>query len=162
MKRMEDLSVTHKEQLIQRTREYLDSQNWHYELMGEENGHFIIRMGLHNRLQRCTMLIVVNEKEIQTAAVSPISATEDVYADVVEYITRANHGLKIGKFEFDYEDGEVSYQSSLSCIQSVPDIKDVERVVDMPFLMLERYGNGLVKNLMGFGNPKEDIREVEG
>lgn len=162
MKRMEDLSVTHKEQLIQRTREYLDSQNWHYELMGEENGHFIIRMGLHNRLQRCTMLIVVSEKEIQTAAVSPISATEDVYADVVEYITRANHGLKIGKFEFDYEDGEVSYQSSLSCIQSVPDIKDVERVVDMPFLMLERYGNGLVKNLMGFGNPKEDIREVEG
>ena len=61
MKRMEDLSVTHKEQLIQRTREYLDSQNWHYELMGEENGHFIIRMGLHNRLQRCTMLIVVSD-----------------------------------------------------------------------------------------------------
>ena len=154
--------MTHKEQLIQRTREYLDSQNWHYELKGEENGHFIIRMGLHNRLQRCTMLIVVSEKEIQTAAVSPISATEDVYADVVEYITRANHGLKIGKFEFDYEDGEVSYQSSLSCIQSVPDIKDVERVVDMPVLLRERDGNGLVKNLMGFGNPKEDIREVEG
>jgi hypothetical protein len=94
-------------------------------------------------------------------AVCNIKASTDVFPQVVEYITRANYGLKIGKLEFDYSDGEVRYQTILSAKEGCPSLKDVERVIDMSFIMLDRYGNGLVKNLMGVGNPEADIREAE-
>ena len=154
-------TLSRRDQIFNRVIEYLDSQKWKYNIRGDRE--FIeFNMGLKGKINSCRMVVLVSEKEVQSIAFAPLKASQDAFANTIEFITRANYGLKVGKFEFDYEDGEVSYQSSLSCIQSVPDIKDVERVVDMPFLMLERYGNGLVKNLMGFGNPKEDIREVEG
>ena len=67
----------------------------------------------------------------------------------------------MGKFEFDYRDGEVRYQSCLSCREGIPSLKDVEFTVDVTMLMLQRYGDGLIKNLMGFGNPEQDIREID-
>lgn len=44
----------------------------------------------------------------------------------------------------------------------VPSLGDVERCVDMGSLMFKRYGDGLVKNIMGFGNPAADIEAIEG
>ena len=40
-------------------------------------------------------------------------------------------------------------------------MKDVEFAVDCGMLMLQRYGDGLFKNIMGFGNPAKDIAEIE-
>lgn len=153
--------MTHQEVLYNRTVEYLDSQNWHYSLE-EDDG--IIRFGLNinSKIKNCRITILVTEKEIQTFSTCPINASEDAYPAVVEFITRANYGLKVGKFEFDYRDGEVRYQSCLPCSESVPPLKDVERCVDIGSLMFQRYGNGLVKSLMGFGNPEADIKEIEG
>lgn len=153
--------MAHKDKLMQRVVEYLDSQNWHYDITGDNN--HIVKFGLNitGKLKNCRMFIIVSEKDIQSIAVAPINATEDVYDDVVEFLTRANYGLKLGNFEFDYSDGEVRYQSCMVCGGGVPTLDDVERVVDIPFLMLQRYGDGLVKNLMGFGDPESDIKEIE-
>ena len=80
---------------------------------------------------------------------------------MVEFITRANYGTKLGKFEFDYRDGEVRYQTCLPSREGTPSMKDIEFCVDCGMLMLQRYGDGLVKNIMGFGNPEKDIEEIE-
>ena len=37
----------------------------------------------------------------------------------------------------------------------------IEDTNDVCFLMFKMYGDGLVKNLMGFGNPEQDIAEAE-
>lgn len=37
----------------------------------------------------------------------------------------------------------------------------MELSVDLSFLMMKRYGNGLAKALMGFGEPEKDIAEAE-
>ena len=154
--------MAQKERLIQRTKEYLDSQGWRYNALGNDGDAFEMHMNIKCKLKSCRVIILVSESEIQSLAVSPISADENARANVVEFITRANYGLKIGKFEFDYRDGEVRYQSCLPCREGLPSLRDVERVVDMPIMMLQRYGDGLAKNLMGFGNPAADIREIEG
>ena len=103
----------------------------------------------------------MEERDIQCLTICPIKATEDVRLQVAEYLTRANYGMKIGKFELDMNDGEVRYQTILPCSEGVPSIKDVERIIDMGFLMFQRFGDGLIKNLMGFGNPAEDIKAVQ-
>lgn len=150
------------QQLLQRVVEYLDSQNWHYNFKGKDNNAVEFNMSIKNKLKSCRVIVLVTDSDIQAFGVCPINASPDVYSNVVEFITRANYGLKVGNFEFDYRDGEVRYQTCLSCKEGIPSLKDVERIVDMSFLMFQRYGDGLVKNLMGFGNPEEDIKQIEG
>lgn len=150
-----------KELLFQRVIEYLNSQNWKYTIKGNDNDIVEMNMGLKCRMNSCRMVATASDTEIQAFAFCPIKATPDCYANVVEFITRANYGLKMGKFEFDYRDGEVRYQSCLSCREGIPSLKDVEFTVDVTMLMLQRYGDGLIKNLMGFGNPEQDIREID-
>lgn len=153
--------MTHKEQLLSRAVEYLDSQNWHYDLDAEKG---VIKFGLNidSKLKNCRMFILVEEDNIQSFAVCPMNASKDVYGNVVEFITRANYGLKLGNFEFDYSDGEIRYQCCMACGGGVPSLVDVERCIDIGFIMLQRYGDGLVKNLMGYGNPEADIKAIEG
>ena len=153
--------MTHQEHLIRKTIEYLDSQNWHYKLNEKRSNVIEMSMGVKSKLKSIRMLIVVEEAGIQSFGICPMNASADVYAQVVEFITRANYNLKVGKFEFDYSDGEIRYQAYLPCKDTDPGLKDVERVVDIPILMMQMYGDGLVKSLMGFGDPENDIKAIE-
>jgi len=152
--------ATRRDMLFNKVIEYLDSQKWKYTIKG--NRDFIeFNMGLKGKISSCRIVVLASENEIQSIAFAPIKASQDNFANVIEFITRANYGLKVGKFEFDYRDGEVRYQSCLPCREGMPSMKDIEFVVDLPMLMLQRYGDGLVKNLMGFGSPEADIRAIE-
>lgn len=152
--------MANQSELCKRVVEYLDSQGWHYDY--ERDNVIGMKMSLESKLQSCAMLIFIGEEEIQAYAVSPLNAEKDTYADVVEFITRANYGLKVGGFEFDYRDGEVRYHTCLPCGASIPELSVIERVIDIPFLMLQRYGDGLAKNIMGYGDPESDISKIEG
>ncbi len=156
--------MSQKDTLSSVVLEYFESQHWHYEVKRNDNDVFIATFGMNlkSRLSSCRVLVSVSNDDIQSFATCPIKAASEAFPAVIEYITRANFGLKVGKFEFDFRDGEVRYQSILNCSDGTPALRDVERVVDMPFLMLQRYGDGLLKNLMGYGFPEEDIKEVEG
>lgn len=154
-------SLPRKDLIFNLVTEYLDSQELKYNIMGDN--HFIeYHLSMKCKLSSCRMVIVPGEKEIQAYAFAPIKTAAGSFGDVVEYITRANYGLKVGKFEFDYRDGEVRFQTCLPCREALPNLKDIELIADLPMLMLQRYGDGLVKNMMGFGSPEADINEVEG
>lgn len=154
--------ISRKEMLMNKVVEYLKSQNWKFRSVGNDGDIVEFNMGLKGKINSCRVVVAVGEKEIQAFGFVPIKAGSDSYQDVVEFITRANYGTKIGKFEFDYRDGEVRFQTCLPCREGIPSMKDIEFVVDLPMLMLQRYGDGLVKNMMGFGSPAEDIAQIEG
>lgn len=141
--------------------EYLNSKDWKYETT-KQKGVITLSASLKSKLSSCRGVISVSETEIQSLTACPIKASRDVYGSVVEFLTRANYGLRIGKFEFDYSDGEIRYQCCLLCYETVPSLEDVQRCVTMGFLMFNKYGDALVKNLMGFGSPEADIKEIEG
>ncbi len=142
---------------------YINSQGWKYTVLSDDGNNYVVRAGfnIENRLKSINMFIGADSSCIQSIGVAPINADASEYNMVVEYLTRANYGLKVGNFEFDYDDGEVRFQSILTSISGLPDAQCIEVVVDMPFHMFKKYGDGLVKALMGFGNPKADIAAAE-
>ena len=75
---------------LERVEEYLKSQNWKYSVDGDR---VKFNMGLKSRIGQSQNLVVVGENEIQCFAVCPINAKPADYANVVEFITRANYGL---------------------------------------------------------------------
>ena len=150
--------MAQKDILMRKTIEYLDSQGWRYS---RDDNRITFSLNLSSRLSRCNMVIQVIDAGIYACGTCPLNASKDVYNTVVEYITRANYGMTLGCFEFDYRDGEISFRDFLVAKEGVPSIKDIERVVDTPFLMMRKYGDGLVKSLMGFGDPERDVEDAE-
>lgn len=147
--------------LFSKVIEYVKSQNWKYRIIGDGQNIVELHMNLKSKLNSCHVLVVAEEKCIQAFAVCPLQAQKDTFANVSEYITRANYGLKMGNFELDYRDGEIRYRSFLSCREGIPSLKDIEYCVDVTFLMMNRYGDGLAKNIMGFGDPARDVEAAE-
>lgn len=139
---------------------YLQSQNWKYDF-DEGEGLFRFGITLENRMKNCRMVILVGDELFTSYAVAPIGADTESMAKICDYLTRANYGLKIGNFELDQRDGEIRYKSSLYCGESIPALAAVERVVDMPFRMMEHYGNGLLNVLFGSADPASEIAKID-
>ena len=90
--------------------------------------------------------------------------TDDMEAmrRVSEYVNRANYGLRIGCFTFDFNDGELGYQVTVDCGDQTPAESVIEHSVVIPASMFERYGDGLIETLMFEADPKEEIDKAEG
>lgn len=89
---------------------FLDQMGWGYEPVGEQmmlrsrvqgkNGEWLCVIHCRPELSQCMMYSSVS-----------LRAPEVLRPAVVEYITRANWGLLVGNFEFDYGDGEVRFKT---------------------------------------------------
>ena len=95
----------------------------------------------------------------------PLSADEEERTKVAEFILRANYGLKIGGFDFDFNDGEISYRTSIYCGSDefvAPTYEQIDFALTIGMIMVEKYGNALIKVMFGILEPDDAIESVEG
>ena len=58
-------------------------------------------------------------------------------------------------------DGEIRFKTYLHASGEKLDIAGARLAVLMPFLMIDRYGDGLLEVLFGFRSPREAMEEIE-
>ena len=95
----------------------------------------------------------------------PLSADEEERSKVAEFILRANYGLKVGGFDFDFNDGEISYRTSIYCGSNefvAPTYEQIDFALVIGMIMVEKYGDALVKVMFGILEPDDAIESVEG
>ena len=90
-----------------------------------------------------------------------IRADESCMAQVAEYLTRANFGLRNGNFELDYSDGDIRYKTFVDCEDLLPSAAVLQDAVTIPVDMFDRYGNGLMSVVLGVRTPEEAIQDAE-
>ena len=101
---------------------------------------------------------------MQVISLIAIKADEENRPAVAEYLLRANYGMKTGGFDFDFNDGEISYRVSTYCGDEnfvPPTHEQIDHAIKLCAAMTQRYGDGLLKVLYGLQTPKEAIQEVE-
>ena len=125
-------------------------------------GIFTIRMKLRCRLQTAQMLVLVREDNFSTLTTIPLAADENNRLAVAEYLTRVNFNMRNGNFELNMEDGEIRFKTYVHVGASQPDLGAARLAVMLPFLMLDRFGDGLLEVLFGFKSPREAFEAVEG
>ena len=94
----------------------------------------------------------------------PLNAGEEERAKVGEFLLRANYGLKVGCFDFDFNDGEISYRMSIYCGNkefTPPTYEQIDFAVVVGLSMVDRYGDALVKVMFGLVEPIDAIAAVE-
>lgn len=79
----------------------------------------------------------------------------------VEFITRANYGLTIGNFEFDYETGSVRYKASIDFSGTELHAILVRNTVLSSMYSVETYATALVQVMHGTKSPKDAVAESE-
>jgi hypothetical protein len=95
-------------------------------------------------------------------SVCPINIPPEKYAEVAEFLTRANYGLPLGNFEMDYTDGEVRYKCSIDADKSELTSSLISNVVYANVGTLDRYLPGLMQVVFGNVTPLEAVAKIEG
>lgn len=94
----------------------------------------------------------------------PLKASEEERAKVGEFLLRANYGLKVGGFDFDFNDGEISYRVAIYCGSdefAPPGYEQIDAALTIGLMMVDKYGNALVKVLFGLAEPEDAVDAAE-
>lgn len=150
------------EQIIDAVRDWLDSDDWHYDYNAE---HQVIQMGfeLKGKLKSIKIFISFGETHYTVYQVAPINGDTNDLNELNKYLALANYGLRSGNFELDWRDGEIRYKCNINCdgLETLPQeiIKDS---VYVGCAMMDRYGDGIAALALGFSDADTEIKKAEG
>lgn len=140
-------------------KKFLDEDDWHYSF-DEEKGVFSFNLSMSNKLKTISYRVRVREDCYISYAFCPINA-DDCKAEMAEFITRVNYGLRNGNFEMDYNDGEIRYKCFVNCDGTAPGKQIIKDSIYIPASMFKRYGSGIINVLFGVKDPAAAVEECE-
>ncbi len=140
---------------------FFKQDEWPYQ---EIEGRPLIRTGFAGRNGEWVCFAQAREDMEQFVfySIAPVKAPAEKYMEVVEFITRANYGMIIGNFEFDYSDGEVRYKTALDVEGGEATFPMLRNLIYINVRTMDRYLPGLMKVIYTHISAEEAIREIEG
>ena len=129
----------------------------------EKNGTgvFTLRMKLRCRMQSAQMIVLVREDHYSTLTMLPLTADADHRLAMAEYLTRVNWGMRNGNFELNMDDGEIRYKTYVHVGKETPDMGAARLATLLPFLRIDRFGDGIIDVLFGFKTPREAFEAIQ-
>lgn len=149
-------SPSRRDYLFGRLLEYLKKAEYHTVTVDYEDYHVYMRLGLKGKMSSCKLHMATSSFGIHSWLFAPIKAAEEAYSDVAELITRMNWSFDQVRFEFSYETGEICCHAYLRSSVGEAAFDDIEYLITTPGECMEKFGDALVKNMMGFGEPEKD------
>jgi len=149
-----------KDKVLEMLRAFFVEHEWKYRFDSEK---MLLESGvsMESVIGKLQLAILLRERHYKVIAILANQSDEEHIKDVAEYLHRANYGLDKGNFELDYEDGEIRYKMLVDFHGIELSKRVIEESILIPILMFEKYGCGLIKMMVGSGNPKMMIDEVE-
>lgn len=140
--------------------DYLTEDDWRYEI---QEGQTRLRFNVQAKSGRLVCYGDVDEDKdiLMFYSYLPANAPEEKRANIAEFITRANHGMRIGNFELDYSDGEVRYKTSMDIEGGELTPKMIENLLNANLSTMDRYFPGLMAGMYGNKPAADLIDEIE-
>jgi hypothetical protein len=92
---------------------------------------------------------------------SPVRVPQGSRPAVAETVMRANFGLKVGKFEMDFDDGELRFQAAQILPGDDLDDKTIQRLIGTTMSMLNVYLPAILSVIYGNELPQDAVRHAE-
>lgn len=152
-----------KSRIIAAVEDYFEREGLKYTPFNERdvaNANFRIK----SKLQHVNVFFSAYNSKLIIRIMLPINSDEAERAKVGEFLMRANYGLQIGCFDYDYDDGEISFRVPIYCGTEefvAPTYEQIDDSLTIGIMMVDRYGNSLIKVIFGLVDPEEAIEEVE-
>lgn len=120
--------------------------------------------GIKTKFGHADVFFIAQDHNLSVRAMVPLHADEDTRAEVAEFLLRANYGLKNGGFDFDFDDGEISFRLAIYCGKEVdaPTQNQIEFAIYTALSAVQRYGDGLARVIYGMETAQEAIEKIDG
>lgn len=145
---------------IKQVEKFFSDQDWNYDFE-EDRNLFRTGVNLNSKMKSTKIFISVGESGVTVTSVVPMNADEACRTQVMEFITRANYGLRNGNFELDLSDGEIRYKVFHSNVDGVASSDLIKHSIFLSCSMLDRYGDDLLAVMFGMKDPKTAVEEAE-
>ena len=142
---------------------FLAEDDWRFSFDGQK-GRFNFSVSIAAAIKKIIYDILVHEDSFTVYAASPIGPDEkdrEQMTTAMEFICRANYGLRNGNFELDLNDGEIRYKSFVDCEGASPSKEIVKNSIYVPAAMFKRYSEGITAILYKNATAKEAIEKCE-
>ena len=136
----------------------LDERDIHYST-GEDQS---IRTTIRGETASYSTAARVEDDLFQVACFSPLRIPEGSRRDVAEAIIRANYGLRVGKFELDFDDRELRFHVSQILDGDAVGPAVIDRMIGTAVNMMDTYLPAFMSVVYGNEEPRGAIRRVEG
>ncbi len=156
---MESMKTT-----AQKIESFFKEKGWKYDCPRQEEDRILFTTGVNmgNVLGKLRIVIFLREDCYVVNAILNSFVEKERYAQVAEYLHRANYATLNGNFEFDYDDGEIRYKTYTNFDGDAVLSKEViEESIFVPVFMFDEYGKNLLRLMIGPGDPKQLIEEAE-
>ncbi len=144
------------EKLIQ----HLDNQNIGYWSRSEDRSictDFRGEVGTY----RIIAHVDAEDSLFQVFGYSPVRVPIGSRPAVAEAVVRANHGLKVGKFEMDYDEGDLRFQAAQVLVDDDLADETIHRLMGTTMAMLNTYLPAVLSVIYGNELPVDAVRQAE-
>jgi hypothetical protein len=140
--------------------DYMSEEDWKFEIL---EGQTLLKFHVQVKSGRLVCYAEAEEDKELVLFFSylPANVPSDKRAAAAEFITRANHGMRVGNFEMDYRDGEIRYKTSVDVEGGEITHKMIENLLNANLSTMDRYFNGLMTVIYSDRPPHELIDEIE-
>lgn len=139
---------------------FLDAQNLTYEQVDNELV-YQVRYPAKFIPLTCFAQIDPDWEQFAFYILIPIRVSEDLRLVIAEYLMRVNHGLRVGNFEMDFEDGELRYKSVISFKNEQLTQNWIQNAILPAISTVDRYAPGFAKIIRGGKSAAEAFADVE-
>ncbi len=144
--------------------QFLLAEGWDNVLVDDEDEQPKLRMRYRGQHGEWDCLAVVREETAQFVFYSlcPVHVLEAKRQAMVEFVTRANHDMVIGNFEFHCDGDRVRFKTSIDVEGTKATQALIRPVIHTNVLMMDQYLPGIMAVLYADKPPAEAIALVEG
>lgn len=151
--------------IAQAIEEHLEEMDVHLVAFDETEGAFGFVMNLLGEIAFVPYIIKVHEDDYTVVARCPVSPTlgdATAATAMAEFLCRANHRLRNGNFEMDFDEGELRYKCFVNCDGQIPSPSIIRDSIATPGSMIMHYAPGIINVLYRGMDPKRAVSECEG
>jgi hypothetical protein len=144
------------EKLIQ----HLDNQNIGYWSRSEDSS---ICTDLRGEVGMYRIYAQVHAEDglFQVYGYSPVRVPIGSRPAVAEAVVRANHGLKVGKFEMHFDEGDLRFQAAQILVDGDLADETIHRLIATTMAMLNTYLPAVLSVIYGNELPVDAVRHAE-
>lgn len=151
-----------KQEIIAAVENYFETDELKHEPF-DENDVAQATYAIRSKIQHVDVLFMAYGDRLVLRMMLPLRA-DDERAKVGEFLHRANYGLNNGNFDFDFNDGEISYRMAIYCGVddfAPPTYEQIDFAVVVGLMMIDKYGDALIKVMFGLVEPVDAIEDAE-
>jgi len=142
----------------------LQTTNLSYQVIRDNSNQTVVKLGIGLENGRCDCFIDARPEHNQVLifTIAPTLVPHNQRLRISEFISRANHGMIIGNFEMNFEDGDLRYKTSYFYDDNLPNSEVVLlKNLYASFHMMDRYLPGIMSVIYAHITPQMAFNQIE-